>query len=216
MEVTAEQRPVLLRQALYRFYAGLLLYPETERFETLRGGGAWIEQALGDMAQAEGPWTGDEVRRTIAWVKGFEGDLEEIQSEWVRLFGVSREDYCFPHEGAYFDPNAVGPLLAALQKEYAHAGLNLAADELPDHVSVELEYMSYLCGLEIETLRSGEDERRQRIVKAQYLFLEHHLCKWLPALVERVTHCDGGPFVAVCRAVEQMAAAERDALARAA
>ena len=39
---------ILTRQALYRFYAGLLLYPEEERLQTLKGAVSWLAEAIED------------------------------------------------------------------------------------------------------------------------------------------------------------------------
>lgn len=207
-----KERLILTRQALYRFYAGLLLYPESDRLETLRGGAAWLSETLQDAELCRELEITSQHRELIEWVLGFDRDLESFQAEWVRLFGSSRDGYCFPYEGAYRDAQAAGPLLAQLQKEYARAGLAMSANDLPDHISVELEYMSYLCGLELETLRSGEEARRGRIVKAQYLFLENHLCQWLPVLLERVTASKGGPFANICQAANATVVSNRSLL----
>jgi TorA maturation chaperone TorD len=210
--VEVRERLILTRQALYRFYAGLLLYPESERFEILRSGAAWLDEAFEDEHLAAELQVTEQLRELLVWVQAFDGDLQEFQAEWVRLFGSSLDGYCFPYEGAYRGSQAAGPLLAELQKEYARAALVLSTNDLPDHVSVELEYMSYLCGLELETTQSGEDKRRCRIVKVQYLFLENHLGQWLPALLERVTESNGGPFALVCRAASESVAADRISL----
>lgn len=205
-----EEDQLLLRQALYRLYAGLLLYPEAERLETLKRGA----QAVDEDLRKEAGSLPDEARLVLEWAAGINGELVQLQAQWVRLFGSSRDAYCFPHEGAYLGGSASGPLMAQLQREYARGGLGITANDLPDHISVELEYMSYLCGLELETLRAGEDDRRQRIVNAQHAFLREHLTQWLPALTKRVEECDDSKsFALVCRAAQQMTQADLEAVA---
>jgi TorA maturation chaperone TorD len=206
MEVAEHE--ILRRQALYRLMAGLLLYPEPERIEMLRRGVSWLEEELGRSDDGL-----SDVPDLIAWIHRQGDALEDTQSEWVRLFGVSRGVNCYPYEGAYLAPEVAGPLAAALLKDYARAGLNVTANDLPDHVSVELEYMSYLCDLELETLRSQETERNERIRIAQREFLAQHLCRWLPSLVERIAGCEGGMFALVCNSALELCTSHGDALA---
>jgi len=198
----------LVRQALYRFLGGMLLYPETERFEILKAGAVWLADILTDQPLAQSLGLGAQLRVATTWIQNFEGDFQYHQSEWIRLFGSSQHDYCFPYEGAYRGPQAAGPVVASLLKEYARAGLTLSTSDLPDHISVELEYMSYLCGMELETSKSGETVRQERILNAQRLFLENHLCQWLPSLMKRVIQTDGGPFALVCATANQVTATD--------
>ncbi len=198
---------VLLRQALHRFCAAALLYPEPERIETLKQGAVWLKENLDDS------WPGPELRQRleaiIGWLGGLNGDLSAVQGEWVRLFGVSRTAFCFPYEGANVEPQYAGALQASLQQEYAEAGLVVSPDDLPDHVGVQLEFMSFLCGLEGEAIRLARDDVRERITARQHRFLTEHLCKWLPGLTQRVQQADGQIFSEICAAAEQMAADER-------
>ena len=208
MEVTQPDGDgVLLRQALHRFCAAALLYPEPERIETLKQGAVWLAENLDE------PWPGPELRERlrgiIGWLEGLNGDLTAVQGEWVRLFGVSRTAFCFPYEGANVKPEYAGALQATLHQEYAEAGLVVSPDDLPDHVGVELEFMSFLCGLEGEAIRLGRDEARVRITQRQHRFLTEHLCKWLPGLTQRVQKADGQVFADICAVVEQVAEDER-------
>jgi len=211
--VEVVEQEILRRQALYRLFAGLLLYPEPERVETLQRGASWLQEEL-SKSNGESAW-GQHVPDLVAWLHRQGELLEETQAEWVRLFGVSREGYCYPYEGAYVASEVAGPLTAVLLKDYARAGLNLTADDLPDHVSVELQYMSYLCDLELETLRAQEMERTERIRAAQREFLAQHLCRWLPKLVGRIDECEGGMFALVCNSARELCTSHGQALAAA-
>jgi len=199
---------VLLRQALYRFCAGALLYPEPERMETLKAGGEWLAENL------DGAWPNPELRERlqaiIGWVQGLNGDLTKVEGDWVSLFGVSRTSFCYPYEGAMVEPTLVGVLQAGLQQEYAEAGLTALPEETPDHISVQLEFMSFLCGLEGEAIRRGREDVRKMLVQRQNRFLEEHLCKWLPDFTERVEKAEGQIFAEICAAVNQMTESERD------
>ena len=197
---------VLLRQALYRFCAGALLYPEQGRMAVLKEGGAHLLEHL------DGEWPGPEIRdrllRILGRFQGINGDLTELEGAWIRIFGVSRTVFCYPYEGAMVEPQLVGILQAGLQQEYAEAGLTALPDETPDHVSVELEFMSFLCGLEGEAMKRGREAVRERIVQRQHRFLDEHLCKWLPGLAERVDKAGDELFAEVCQVARLMAEGE--------
>ena len=205
------EEALLLRQALYRFCAAGLLYPEPERFKTLEEGAGWLAASL------DGPWPSGELRErllsTCEWLQGLDEFPEHLQGEWINLFGVSRTTFCYPYEGATVEPQWSTALQAALQQEYAAAGLELSVDDLPDHVSVELEYMSYLSGLELSSLERDVDGLRPMVVDRQRAFLTDHLCRWLPGLTERVKAAEGGIFVDFCLMAELLTTQEQDRLA---
>ena len=186
-----EEGALLLRQALYRYCAAGLLYPEPARLTILRDATKWLASSL------DGPWPDGVLREglvtTSEWLDQLDGFPESLQGKWINLFGVSRTSFCYPYEGATIEPQWAGALQASLQHEYAAAGLELSSDELPDHVSVELEYMSYLCGLELKAAEH-QVELRPLIIDRQRTFLSDHLCRWLPGLTERVAVAEGGIY----------------------
>jgi len=57
----------------------------------------------------------------------------------------------------------------------------------PDHLSVELEFMHFLCFRELQMLESAEDHADPLSYQlAQFDFAERHLCSWVPELATRV------------------------------
>lgn len=198
---------VVLKQALYRFCAAGLLYPEEKRRDTLKQAAQWLI----DNVRVE--WLNEETRLRLArifdWAASLGDDLTEMQVNWVRLFGVSRSAFCYPYEGATVPAEFTGSVLAHLQKEYAEAGLELSTDDLPDHISVQLEYLSFLCGIEAEALQKGEDAKRKVILKRRRRFLEQHSSRWFSGLAERVEHNDGQIFADICAAAAGIIESER-------
>jgi len=57
------------------------------------------------------------------------------------------------------------------------------ANEPPDHITTELEFMHYLSFCEG---KSDEEEVMHNYVNAQKEFLENHLMKWLPVLCHKL------------------------------
>lgn len=205
------EEALLLRQVLYRFCAAGLLYPEPERLMTLREGAPWLS------ANLNGLWPTGQLRArlltTCDWLEGLVEFPERLQGEWINLFGVSRTSFCYPYEGATIEPQWAAALQAALQQEYAAAGLQLSVDELPDHVCVELEYMSFLYGLENSSLKQDVDGLRPLVADRQRSFLSDHLCRWLPGLTERVRSAGGGIFEDFCAIAELLCEQEQERLA---
>jgi TorA maturation chaperone TorD len=62
------------------------------------------------------------------------------------------------------------------------AGFALAPEHrsLPDHVSVELEFMARMAAREAEAVEAGDAEAASRSRHIQKEFLEAHLGRWLP------------------------------------
>jgi DMSO reductase family type II enzyme chaperone len=65
----------------------------------------------------------------------------------------------------------------------------------PDHLSVELEFMHFLCFMEVQSLEaknSGEESDAVSYQLAQSDFSERHLCNWVSELAEKAaTQSDG-------------------------
>ncbi len=57
--------------------------------------------------------------------------------------------------------------------------------EAPDHVSIELEAMSILCGREAEARETGAVERTAHALAAEDKFITHHLAVWIPRFRDR-------------------------------
>lgn len=68
-----------------------------------------------------------------------------------------------------------GPATFAVKKLYGQAGLEVEGAEMPDHASVELAFLAYLCEQEA---RGGEQAIEWRT--ARRLFIQNHAGKWLP------------------------------------
>ena len=57
---------------------------------------------------------------------------------------------------------------------------------LPDHVSVELEFMGKLGEFEAEKWINGDDEDARYCLSVQKMFAEEHLLRWIPQFCEQV------------------------------
>lgn len=78
----------------------------------------------------------------------------------------------------------------------------------PDHLSVELEFMHYLCFREAEAATAADALSFQL---AQVDFAERHLARWIPQLVDNVDKLAAGSLYArVVTAVRDFVSADHD------
>lgn len=190
-----------LRQVAYRLFASLFLYPDEERLATLAEvAGALQEQRhLLPALASSGAW-----QRLLAGLTTPGGcpPVAEMQPEYIRLFVVSPGGVpCPPYESCYVEAGGrvTGWLLVEVEQHYAAAGLALAPSlgELPDHVAVELEFMSYLCGRAASECEAGRVGDSLQWLHLQLAFLREHLGRWFPNLARRVTGADTQGFYAL-------------------
>jgi TorA maturation chaperone TorD len=79
----------------------------------------------------------------------------------------------------------MGPSTIDVKRRYNEAGLDIRKNfsDLPDHVSVELEFMSYLCDKEE---KAGSDEDAELWRKRQGEFWKNHLDPWITEFSNKI------------------------------
>jgi DMSO reductase family type II enzyme chaperone len=112
--------------------------------------------------------------------------LRALEIAYNRLFVGPGRPEAPPYESFYRDRCGVlmGPAARDVERRYTEAGLALRPDhrDLPDHVATELGFMAYLAAQEAE----ADDEERGVWRDRERLFLQDHLCVWMPLLCRRV------------------------------
>jgi TorA maturation chaperone TorD len=90
-----------------------------------------------------------------------------------------------------------------VERAYAAAGVALAvgAGELPDHVALELEFLSHLCAREAKAWEARRLEEAIGLLGAEREFLGRHLLPWFPALLCTVRDA-AAPSSFYCEVVE--------------
>jgi TorA maturation chaperone TorD len=181
------------RQGLYRFIGAGLLPPERGRLELLASAIGILEEY--DLFKS--PYA-------ISWrnfVAILESDVspEDLGIEYVRLFGVGFSGTpAMPTESDYRAPNrdgAVAAFISSLQADYRSMGLiSAGGGEAPDHISTELEVMSYLCGVEADNWESGHENLAMDTIGIEARFVRRHLAVWIPMFASRVLAAEPVPF----------------------
>jgi anaerobic sulfite reductase subunit A len=131
------------------------------------------------------------IRKLEDFAKGFDRNTDSLKAEFTSLFFPCGEDYVVPYESYYLGdgetPRLLGSPARSVLSEYAMAGAERRnRKEIPDHVGVELEFMSYLADMEAKNLAVGNKNEADRWKMAQKRFLIEHLLLWIPDLCRRI------------------------------
>lgn len=184
------------RQALYRLLASLFFYPEAPRLQALAGVALALDrQALAGFGLFPA-W-----RRLVEALSSLSTDaLPRLQGEYTSLFLRSTQEGSLPpREGVCRGLSGadMGLLLARLQERYRDAGLAPSSGYPPDHASVELEFMAYLCEHEGQAWQSRDLPSVVATLEREKAFLEEHLVQWFPPFARALSRQGASPFYAI-------------------
>lgn len=117
-----------------------------------------------------------------------------LAEEYTYLF--ERGARCPPYGSSYIAQQGLGREMADVASLYALFGLQVGEThrELPDHVSVEWEFLSFLYAKEAYALEQGWQERVQVCQEVRHCFLREHLGQWFSAFAQRVQKYGRHPF----------------------
>ena len=178
------------RGSMYDLLASVFRKEPDEQFiDTLRG-----PRFAGAFASV-GTELGDEFEQSSA------GELKEsLAIEFTRLF-LGPGEHISPHESIFVETDGdagglYGLKTVEVKKFIETTGLTYddAFTGLPDHVSVELEFMGKLAGFESQEWDCGNDEAARYCLSVQKMFAEKHLLKWVPKFCEKVIAKADLPF----------------------
>lgn len=173
------------RSLIYRALSQGFSYPKEEFYASLGNGSFFDILSLID----------EEADPLLAEIV-LPPSLDELQQEYTNFFDVGRGAgplYSL-YEGSYVSWGRTS-LFEELLRFYDFFGLELSPSsrELPDHLTVELEFMHYLTFLESGALESGVEEPSPYQL-AQKDFVERHLGRWVPSLREKIEREEGAVF----------------------
>ena len=118
--------------------------------------------------------------------------VEMLAQEFTRLF-IGPSSHISAHESIFAEiDNGVSALwgesTVAVKSFIEATGLdyNPEFNGVPDHVSVELEFMQRMTEWEADKWRQQDRENAEYCLKVQRMFLEQHLSTWLPQFCDVV------------------------------
>ena len=127
--------------------------------------------------------------------------LENLAVEYTRLF-VGPGKHISPHESVQHKKEGVqsgqlwGELTAEVKKIIESSGLEYTSEYtgMPDHISVELEFMQQVVRREAQAWGADDDETARLCLKNEKKFIDEHLCGWIPGFCEKVIETAEMPF----------------------
>jgi putative dimethyl sulfoxide reductase chaperone len=183
------------RSRLYSLLADTFHFP-TPEFHDLVRGGAYSRSLQALVASL--PYPLAVAHDALAAPGGY----VDLQAEYIRLFDVGPKGRppCTLYEGEYRS-GARMQVMEELVRFYDHFGLSLSTEqrELPDHLTVEFEFLHYLTFKETAALERGLAADAYR--RAQIDFLARHPSRWLPRMgAKTVEERAAPPFAALVSA----------------
>jgi TorA maturation chaperone TorD len=122
-----------------------------------------------------------------------EAVIEELAVEFAWLF-LGPGKHISPHESVHHQRNngkwgqLWGDATVAVKKFIEATGLNYdpAYKGLPDHISVELEFMEMLSRREAQAWLEGKAEEARRLLEVELRFSRDHLSRWVPSFCDKI------------------------------
>lgn len=118
-------------------------------------------------------------------------NLLDLQVDHTKLFIGSPHTLAPPYSSVYLDGErcVMGVTTEKVVSAYEEAGLSLNHQylELPDHISVEFEFMYYLIFQYIQTSNSVYMDQQKS-------FFMTHIYQWVPIFLDRVNSCSSENF----------------------
>ena len=148
--------------------------------------------------------------------------LEDLAVEYARLF-IGPGKHISPHESVHHKREdgrwgqLWGPSTATVKRFIESAGLSYQSEYtgLPDHISVELEFMQQVTLAEEKAWDDGDRNLALACLEKQKKFIEEHLAGWIPAFCEKIIKEADFPFYrAIAELTQKFIAFEKNEVGR--
>lgn len=182
------------RTSLCALLAQALNYPDSTLVESLVRGD-FADQCL-DALNALGVEGQTEALQALRGECGDPGIdpaalLLEIEKDYTRMCFASKPRLVYLFESVYKEGKLYDESTFQIARLYYDAGLKIeeAFSLPPDHIAVELEFLSFLNFKQLEGIRTGDRKTEEYAVELQKKVLEDHLRGFALSLAERLgTH----------------------------
>jgi len=136
------------------------------------------------------------------------GDAElllELERDYTRMFFASKPRLAHLFESVYREGRLLQDSTFEIARLYYDAGL-APTEEFrlpPDHIALELEFLSFLYFKEIEGIENGDEEVEEYAKELQSLMIEKHLRAFALNIATKVSLHAKTPFYKMVAAVIQ-------------
>jgi len=119
--------------------------------------------------------------------------IEDLAVEYARLF-IGPDKHISPHESIHHDTGDGdwgqfwGRSTVEVKKFVETAGLEYKPDYtgMPDHISVEFEFMQQAAKREAQAREENDSDGLLYCLKMEKMFIEEHLLEWIPIFCDKV------------------------------
>ena len=119
--------------------------------------------------------------------------IEDLAVEYTRLF-LGPDRHISPHESVHHERGdgdwgqLWGKSTVEVKKFIETAGLEYKSEYsgLPDHISVELEFMQEAIKREAQAREENDNEGALYCLKIEKKFIDEHLGKWVPEFCDKI------------------------------
>ena len=188
----------LARMNIYQFLSHAFLYPEEELYSSLKeqGFARELKTCFKSLSNIPLNTIAEQVDCLCSSVVNM--SLEDMQSEFCRIFGHTISTECPPYETEYGKAHVFqqSQSLGDISGFYKAFGLE-ASDKIrerPDYISTELEFMYFLIFKENFAREHNKTEEAEICYDAQKKFLKEHLGTWIPLFVQFLSKKAGKGF----------------------
>lgn len=188
MPETQRQQPLkpgvteaVQRGLAYEFLARAFAYPDANAIESIRDtAGLVVTLDKGGLLEP--------VARTF-----IEEPRAKLESEYIDLFTLATSPDCPSYESAYVctDMGQQTTIMADVAGFYRAFGLEIGQGQRPDDISLELEFMGFLCRKEAYALEHMGKPRVLQARRTQRVFVSEHLGQWAETLGHGITSTAG-------------------------
>ena len=119
---------------------------------------------------------------------------EELAVEYTALF-IGPDKHISLYESIYI-PDSTGKAgqywgecTSDMKNWVEHYGLKVSEkfESIPDHVSIELEFMKKIIEQEFLAWEKGDTETARKCIEVEKTFFKKHIVKWLPLFFDKIT-----------------------------
>ena len=126
-----------------------------------------------------------------------EASLHDSLATWKKLLTGNGRSPLAVNESMYRNGRLLGPVMFSVKTEYQAVGLEVEGPELPDHIAVELEFISFLAEQEAKKGRSARLGGNVWIK-----FIKNHAAHWMPAVGQQLVSANDPVWKALGQLLE--------------
>lgn len=185
-ETERKLKRLAARTSLCQVLAQSLNYPDEALEEIFKTG--YYRQTVADCLEILGITGQQPALESLKQELQQPGMLLELERDYTRMCFSSKPRLVYLFESVYKEGKLYDESTFQIARLYYDAGLKVEEDFRlpPDHIAVELEFMSFLSFKEMEGVRSGDAKIRDYAAELRKKALDEHVREFALSVAERM------------------------------